>query len=147
MPADRAQDLEDIDPWWNPPWHLTWQLHYYRARDAAAGRFLQAENGFNDLDDSGVANWLWRQCSTYDELHPEQRQLLADIGITPGVARTALKHAVQPRRDQLRMWKTRPAKPERLQILRLPPVRAARGVPPSRSVPASPAVASGTAPT
>ncbi|WP_448333786.1 helicase associated domain-containing protein [Streptomyces sp. DSM 41534] len=93
MPADRAQALKDIDPWWNPPWHLTWQRHYYRARDAAVGRLLQAENGFNDLDDSGAADWLWRQCSKYDELHPEQRQLLDGIGITPDVARTALEHA------------------------------------------------------
>ncbi|MFH9821555.1 Helicase associated domain protein [Streptomyces sp. NPDC017249] len=93
MPADRAQALKDIDPWWNPPWHLTWQRHYYRARDAAAGRRLQAENGFNDLDDSGAADWLWRQCSKYDELSGEQRQLLAGIGITSHVARTALEHA------------------------------------------------------
>ncbi|MFF2964578.1 Helicase associated domain protein [Streptomyces sp. NPDC057963] len=93
MPADRAQALADIDPWWNPPWHLTWQRHYYRARGAAADHFLQAENGFDDLADSGAANWLWRQCAMYDELHPEQRQLLADIGITAEVARTAQDHA------------------------------------------------------
>lgn len=94
LPAARAQALAAIDPWWNPPWKLTWQRRYYRARDdAAAGRLLQAENGFSDLDDSGIADWLWRQCATYDELHPEQRQLLADIGITAGVARTAGEHA------------------------------------------------------
>ncbi|WP_237518122.1 helicase associated domain-containing protein, partial [Streptomyces sp. SID4982] len=43
LPAARAQALAAIDPWWNPPWHLTWQRHYYRARDAAVGR---PENGF-----------------------------------------------------------------------------------------------------
>ncbi|MDQ1013564.1 Helicase associated domain protein [Streptomyces afghaniensis] len=93
MPADRAQAFKDIDPWWNPPWHLTWQRRYYRSRDAAAGRLLQAENGFSDLDDFGAADWLWRQCAKYDELHPEQRQLLTDIGITTGVARTARERA------------------------------------------------------
>ncbi|GAA1288024.1 helicase associated domain-containing protein [Streptomyces javensis] len=93
MPADRAQALKDIDPWWNPPWHLRWQRHYYRARDAAAGHPLQAENGFNDLDDSGAADWLWRQCSKYDELHPEQRQLLTALDITTEVARSAREHA------------------------------------------------------
>ncbi|MCD2469587.1 helicase associated domain-containing protein [Streptomyces sp. MBT42] len=36
LSADRAQALADIDPWWNPPWALSWQRHYYRARDAAA---------------------------------------------------------------------------------------------------------------
>ncbi|MGW0477159.1 helicase associated domain-containing protein [Streptomyces coeruleorubidus] len=83
LPAGRAQALTAIDPWWCPPWHLTWQRHYHRAQDAAAGRRLQAENGFNTLDDSGAADWLWRQCATYDELSEEQRQLLAGIGITP----------------------------------------------------------------
>ncbi|MFG3122035.1 helicase associated domain-containing protein [Streptomyces sp. NPDC048201] len=43
LPAARAQALAAIDPWWNLPWHLTWQRHYYRARDAAVGR---PENGF-----------------------------------------------------------------------------------------------------
>ncbi|MFF5257067.1 Helicase associated domain protein [Streptomyces leeuwenhoekii] len=93
MPADRARTLEDIDPWWNPPWNLRWQRNYHRARDAAADRLLQAENGFADLDDSGAADWLWRQCATYDELGEEQRQLLAGIGITTKVARTAREHA------------------------------------------------------
>jgi hypothetical protein len=93
LPAGRAQALTAIDPWWCPPWNLKWQRHYYRARDAAAGRRLQAENGFNALDDSGAADWLWRQCATYDELSEEQRQLLTGIGITPQVARTALEHA------------------------------------------------------
>ncbi|MEV6796576.1 helicase associated domain-containing protein [Streptomyces sp. NPDC051320] len=93
LPAGRAQALTAIDPWWCPPWHLRWQRHYYRSRDAAAGRRLQAENGFNALDDAGAADWLWRQCATYDELRPEQQQLLTDIGITADVARSAREHA------------------------------------------------------
>ncbi|WP_327348938.1 helicase associated domain-containing protein [Streptomyces europaeiscabiei] len=93
LAAVRAQALAAIDPWWNPPWNLTWQRSYYRARDAADGLLLQAENGFDDLGDCGAADWLWRQCATYDQLHPEQRQLLTDIGITTEVARTAREHA------------------------------------------------------
>jgi hypothetical protein len=93
LPAARAQALAAIDPWWCPPWNLKWQRSYYRARDAAGGRGLQAENGFNTLDDSGAADWRWRQCATYDELSEEQRQLLAGIGITPQLARTARDHA------------------------------------------------------
>ncbi|WP_330346714.1 Helicase associated domain protein [Streptomyces sp. NBC_00582] len=93
LPAGRAQALTAIDPWWCPPWHLTWQRSYHRARNAADGHRLQAENGFNALDDSGAADWLWRQCATYGELHPEQRQLLVGIGITTEVARTTLEHA------------------------------------------------------
>ncbi|MFK4227581.1 helicase associated domain-containing protein [Streptomyces sp. NPDC019890] len=93
LSPERQQALNAIDPWWCPPWNLRWQRYYYRARDTADSRFLQAENGFDDLDDSRAADWLWRQCATYDELHPKQRQLLADIGITTDVARTALHHA------------------------------------------------------
>ncbi|MFJ7242793.1 Helicase associated domain protein [Streptomyces olivaceus] len=93
LSREREQALTVIDPWWCPPWHLMWQRRYYRARDAAAGRLLQAENRFSDLDDPGTASWLWRQCAKYDELHPEQRQLLTDIGITTEVARTAREHA------------------------------------------------------
>ncbi|MGX1564334.1 Helicase associated domain protein [Streptomyces sp. NPDC055506] len=93
LPVGRAQDLNAIDPWWCPPWNLRWQRHYYRARDAVDSRFLRAENGFDDLNDSGTADWLWRQCATYDELHPEQQQLLTDIGIAAGVARAAREHS------------------------------------------------------
>ncbi|MCZ7434764.1 helicase associated domain-containing protein [Streptomyces sp. WMMC1477] len=86
LSPERQQALHVIDPWWCPPWNLRWQRNYCRARDAAAGRLLQAENGFRDLDDSAAADWLWRQCATYDELSEEQRQLLADIGITAETA-------------------------------------------------------------
>ncbi|MFF7234377.1 Helicase associated domain protein [Streptomyces sioyaensis] len=86
------QALAAIDPWWNPPWHLTWQRHYYRARDAAVGHPLHPENGFDGLGDT-TARWLRAQCRAYDQLHPDQQHLLADIGITTEVSRTARDHA------------------------------------------------------
>ncbi|MFJ9795906.1 Helicase associated domain protein [Streptomyces sp. NPDC101145] len=93
LSPERQRALAAIDPWWCPSWHLRWQRSYHRARNAADGRLLQAENGFNDLDDSGAGRWLWHQCSSYDELHDEQQRLLAEIGITAEVARTARDHA------------------------------------------------------
>ncbi|GGV12118.1 hypothetical protein GCM10010260_58420 [Streptomyces filipinensis] len=93
LSPERQQALNAIGPWWCPPWNLLWQRSHHRARDAAAGRGLQAENGFNALEDSGAADWLWHQCTTYDELSEEQRQLLTNIGITTAVARTAREHA------------------------------------------------------
>ncbi|WP_078844518.1 Helicase associated domain protein [Streptomyces achromogenes] len=93
LPAGRAQALTSIDPWWNPPWNLKWQRSYHRVRDTAAGRHRDADTGFSDLDDSLAGRWLRRQCSTYDELHDEQQRLLAEIGITAEVARTARDHA------------------------------------------------------
>ncbi|MFJ3498831.1 Helicase associated domain protein [Streptomyces sp. NPDC086091] len=93
LPAARAQALAAIDPWWNPPWHLTWQRHYYHARNAAADQHLHPDTGFSDLDDSPAGRWLLGQCSTYDELHDGQQRLLAEIGITAEVARTARDRA------------------------------------------------------
>ncbi|MFD5588953.1 Helicase associated domain protein [Streptomyces sp. NPDC127063] len=93
LPGGRAQALAAIDPWWCPPWHLKWQRHYNDARDATAGHCLQAEGGLEKLDDLSAATWLRHQCATYDELSEQQRQLLAAIGVTPQVARTASNHA------------------------------------------------------
>ncbi|MCI4145779.1 MULTISPECIES: Helicase associated domain protein [unclassified Streptomyces] len=93
LPAGRAQALAAIDPWWCPPWNLKWQRSYDRARSAADSRPLRPGSSFIDLDDSLSTRWLRRQCSTYDELSEEQQQLLAGIGITADVARTAREHA------------------------------------------------------
>ncbi|WP_327138039.1 helicase associated domain-containing protein (plasmid) [Streptomyces sp. NBC_01340] len=88
LSPERQHALSDIDPWWCPPWHLKWQRSYYRARDAADGQLLRPHTGFSGLNDSLTARWLLRQCSTYAQLAPEQRQLLTDIGITTETART-----------------------------------------------------------
>jgi hypothetical protein len=88
----RQQALAAIDPWWRPPWNLTWQRDYYRARDAAHGRLPQAANSFDDPADPRAADWLRRQCTAYAQLHPGQQHLLAALGITtktaPRLART-----------------------------------------------------------
>ncbi|MGW2203216.1 Helicase associated domain protein [Streptomyces sp. NPDC001774] len=146
----RQQALNAIDPWWCPPWNLHWQRNYHRARDSAGSRFPQAENGFVDLDDSGAADWLWRQCATYDELHPEQRQLLTYIGITTTVARTARERARTapkapttapgPGTQDKTSHATRAADPTTTGR-----PRARRAAEPK--LPASPAAVSGTAPT
>ncbi|MGI3224978.1 Helicase associated domain protein [Streptomyces sp. GTA36] len=89
VPADRVQALTAIDPWWNPPWNLYWQRHYYRARTAVTGQTLNPTNGFDDLDDAGIAAWLRRQCRDYPHLHPQQKDLLAGLGLTPDAVHTA----------------------------------------------------------
>ncbi|WP_333779195.1 Helicase associated domain protein, partial [Streptomyces sp. IBSBF 3136] len=133
LPADRAHALATIDPWWNPPWNLHWQRGYHRARTAASGHILKAENGFHALDDPGAADWLWRQCTTYDELHDAQRRLLAEIGLTPHVARTAQDHA--------RTASKRPTAPQAPKK----PASPARKKPasPARKRPAAPAAPDG----
>jgi hypothetical protein len=94
--TERVQALEDLDPWWNPPWPMQWQRSYYRARDhAAVDGPPDATAGFPGTE---ILNgeWLYLQCTQYASLHPEQQRLLADIGITAAVARTA-----QPRRRSI----------------------------------------------
>ena len=92
VPAERAKALADIDPWWCPPWDLRWQRAYYRAKDATPDRRLQLAAGFSNLDPA-VARWLQRQCHALDDLQPAQLQLLAEIGLTADVARTAVARA------------------------------------------------------
>ncbi|MFE4758247.1 Helicase associated domain protein [Streptomyces mirabilis] len=94
MAPDRAQALAVLDPWWNIPWSVQWQRSYYRARDhAAVAGPPDAAAGFPGTE---ILNgeWLYLQCARYSTLHPEQRRLLADIGITAEAARTALPRRV-----------------------------------------------------
>jgi hypothetical protein len=96
LSQERVEALEALDVWWNVPWPTQWQRSYYRARDHAAMHGPpDAAAGFPDTH---ILNgeWLYLQCSQYDSLHPEQQRLLADIGITGEVARTA-----RPRRASL----------------------------------------------
>ncbi|MFJ7046841.1 helicase associated domain-containing protein [Streptomyces sp. NPDC101112] len=96
LSQERVEALEALDVWWNVPWPTQWQRSYYRARDHAAVHGPpDAAAGFPGTH---ILNgeWLYLQCSHYDSLHPEQQRLLADIGITAEVARTA-----RPRRASM----------------------------------------------
>ncbi|MFJ2272269.1 helicase associated domain-containing protein, partial [Streptomyces sp. NPDC087849] len=81
--------LKEVDPWWNIPWSVKWQRSYYRARDHVTrhGPF-NAADGFPDTHVL-TGEWLYLQCTDYSSLHPEQRRLLADIGLTAQAAGSA----------------------------------------------------------
>ncbi|MFJ8955271.1 Helicase associated domain protein [Streptomyces sp. NPDC102381] len=71
---ERAAALTALDPWWNPPWPITWQRAYHAAADTAAG----------------PSPWLAAQCARVDRLHPDQHRLLKDLGLDlPDTARPA----------------------------------------------------------
>ncbi|MGW2768758.1 helicase associated domain-containing protein [Streptomyces sp. NPDC001275] len=96
MPPEHVAELEALDPWWRPPWTVMWQRSYYEARDhARAQGGLRPEHGFPTTS-FGLGEWLYNQCSGYDELHPAQQRLLADISLTPERARAA-----RPRRKHM----------------------------------------------
>ncbi|MEU1259617.1 Helicase associated domain protein [Streptomyces chartreusis] len=67
----RATALTTLDPWWNPPWPITWQRAYHAARQ-----------GLADNDTASQAQtWLKTQRGRGDRLRPEQRKLLAELGL------------------------------------------------------------------
>ncbi|MFH9431967.1 helicase associated domain-containing protein [Streptomyces sp. NPDC017615] len=93
--------LTELDPWWNPPWHFPWQRHYQQARTLwQEGRLLlpgqNTPPGDRDEDKNPLTVWLRRQCARHDVLHPEQQNLLADIGITAATARTVTASLTLP---------------------------------------------------
>ncbi|MEV8311907.1 Helicase associated domain protein [Streptomyces flavidovirens] len=96
MPPEHVAALEALDPWWRPPWTVSWQRFYYQARDhTRAQGALRPEHGFPTTS-FGLGEWLYNQCTGYDELHPAQQRLLADIGLTREAVRVAL-----PRRKHM----------------------------------------------
>ncbi|GAA0541125.1 hypothetical protein GCM10010390_48860 [Streptomyces mordarskii] len=93
--------LTELDPWWNPPWHFPWQRHYQQARTLwQEGRLLlpgqHALPGDRDEDEDPLMVWLRRQCARHDVLHPEQQNLLAEIGIIAATARTVTASLTTP---------------------------------------------------
>ncbi|WP_424892193.1 Helicase associated domain protein [Streptomyces sp. XH2] len=77
--------LAELDPWWNPPWPISWQRLYYTARTyAEAGITLDdLPSDFLTDDDEPLGEWVRTQSLTFHTLHPEQAQLIAELGITP----------------------------------------------------------------
>ncbi|MFF7415449.1 Helicase associated domain protein [Streptomyces lydicus] len=112
----RGQLLAALDPWWNPPWHYSWQRRYQQAHALwQAGRLslpgtptIHHQQGEDQEDEADeVAAWLRRQCARHDVLQLEQQNLLADIQITAATAhvvaaagrRTALDHGLEHARS------------------------------------------------
>ncbi|MEU5958247.1 Helicase associated domain protein [Streptomyces sp. NPDC047525] len=81
-PTDTA--LTAFDPYWNPSWPITWQRLYYTAR-----AYAEASITLDDLpvdfvtdDDEPLGEWVHTQSIEFQALHPEQIQLVRDLGIT-----------------------------------------------------------------
>ncbi|MDX3458887.1 helicase associated domain-containing protein [Streptomyces sp. ME02-8801-2C] len=68
FPAARA--LTTIDPWWNPPWGMTWQLAYQHAR--------------TQPHTPTTRRWLTKQHRIWPLLHPHQQHLLTTTGLIAG---------------------------------------------------------------
>ncbi|GHH27133.1 DEAD/DEAH box helicase [Streptomyces lanatus] len=80
------QQLQDIDPWWNPPWPLTWQRTYAAAQaHVAVGGSTEPPNSFTTPDGVPLGQWFSRQRNHFCQLHSGQVQLLLDLHLVPSV--------------------------------------------------------------
>ncbi|AXK36579.1 hypothetical protein DVA86_32395 [Streptomyces armeniacus] len=82
----REAALCAVDPYWNPPWPVSWQRRY-----AALAYLLAGETGVAaDEVQPGlrvhgvdVGAWLRQQLAQWAELADGQRQLLQELGVQP----------------------------------------------------------------
>ncbi|WP_245873983.1 helicase associated domain-containing protein [Streptomyces phaeoluteigriseus] len=87
-PSAQTKALSAVDPWWCPPWNLVWQRTWQHIHgQIKAGHRLDAAHHFRSFAPAPRA-WLRVQRTDYDDLHPGQQRLLADIGLTRETART-----------------------------------------------------------
>ncbi|WP_435240250.1 Helicase associated domain protein [Streptomyces sp. YPW6] len=109
--AERAEQLAAIDPDWNCPWSLNWQRHYRVLADLvdADGVLPYIAPGVvMDGDDIGAWRWKQQNAGVQAQLMPEQRERLAQLGISiaelpspaPAAARTAKGPGKGPSRAQ-----------------------------------------------
>ncbi|MFD3897126.1 Helicase associated domain protein [Streptomyces cellulosae] len=68
--SPQARVLASLDPWWNPPWPMRWQYSYHHAR--------------THPDTLRATRWITAQRQAWPLLHPDQQQLLANLGISMG---------------------------------------------------------------
>ncbi|WP_322871880.1 transposase [Streptomyces goshikiensis] len=84
LTVEQREQLRELDVWWNPPWPISWQRAWYRAR----GHVLEhgAVQGGDNLDGlpRWLERWLRRQISDYGQLHRGQQRLLAELGLSRG---------------------------------------------------------------
>ncbi|WP_312845911.1 Helicase associated domain protein [Streptomyces sp. WAC05292] len=84
----RRTALEDIDPYWCPEWDVAWQRRYalLHRHVSEGGSPAVAPGHMTAGEDIGV--WCARQRAAWDTLGPEQRRLLAALGMTPDTGGT-----------------------------------------------------------
>ncbi|MFI9788530.1 Helicase associated domain protein [Kitasatospora sp. NPDC051984] len=85
LDPERRAALEEIDPWWCPAWPITWQRSYAVARQwwlESDGRVDWAQLPLETtFEGEQLGRWVRAQRAGWAELHQEQQDLLAAIGI------------------------------------------------------------------
>ncbi|MFB7657848.1 MULTISPECIES: Helicase associated domain protein [unclassified Streptomyces] len=91
LTTERTNALTALDPWWNPPWSITWQRAYHTARQQAEQKNTAAAAG----------EWHMAQHRRAHHLHPEQRRLLTNLAPDlPDTSTPHARHLPQPARER-----------------------------------------------
>jgi superfamily II DNA or RNA helicase len=81
------QALTDIDPWWNPPFTVTWRRFYAYAKTHVEQHGNgHVSNVYKTPDGVPVGQWISRQRNHFHTLQPAQTQLLLAIHLGPRAA-------------------------------------------------------------
>ncbi|MFC1421267.1 DEAD/DEAH box helicase [Streptacidiphilus cavernicola] len=85
LPRERAADLDRIDPDWRLPHGPDWTRKYHLIRTYlhSAGDPQLLLTGPLDLDGVNATGWLQRQHTLWDQLTAAQRDLLAQVRLSP----------------------------------------------------------------
>lgn len=77
-----AQQLAELDPWWNPPWPVTWQRSYQlaAAHIKNGGSLLDPPTG--DTTEPDPRRWARWQQRDWAYLGPERQAMLHRLGLT-----------------------------------------------------------------
>ncbi|WP_184503325.1 DEAD/DEAH box helicase [Streptomyces botrytidirepellens] len=101
----QEEALRSIDPWWDPPFPVTWRRTY-----AAAKAHVEIHgtghvpNTYKTEDGIPLGQWLSRQRNRFTTLHPAQTQLLLDIHLGPSLESLYRGEIGTPRRDEFREY-------------------------------------------
>ncbi|MFE9046361.1 Helicase associated domain protein [Streptomyces sp. NPDC007818] len=78
------QALTDIDPWWNPPFPVTWRRFYaYAKAHVEQHGNGHVPNAYKTPDGVPLGQWISRQRNHFHTLHPAQAELLLAIHLGP----------------------------------------------------------------
>ncbi|MCZ4120251.1 Helicase associated domain protein [Streptomyces sp. H39-S7] len=104
---DAAHDeiLRSIDPWWDPPFPVTWRRTYATATAYVAVHGTgHVPNAYKTSDGTPLGQWLNRQRNHFHTLHPAQAQLLLSIHIGPNAESLYRGEVGTDRRDEFRTY-------------------------------------------
>ncbi|MYV56701.1 DEAD/DEAH box helicase [Streptomyces sp. SID3212] len=104
MPAERREQLEDIDPSWCPSWPVTWQRCFHLVRTHLdTGGALPTTVGETVRQNEDLGRWVTSVRLGWDQLTTVQQWMCEQVlGIEPA----SEDEKPQPRRTQADKWAT-----------------------------------------